>query len=140
MSQTTIGLLVYRGANGNDSKPTRHTSIFFQTDTTTGTVVHATGPVRNFRVEILQGYNPLTSSTLAGRVIVGATPQCLDTLQALVAQVPVNNDLDDWNCQNWVGEALQRLVENKVISAGQKSVALDGMVDLLLEGRDDQPF
>ncbi|KAL2376099.1 hypothetical protein RJ035_008117, partial [Blastomyces gilchristii] len=59
---------------------------------------------------------------------------------ALVAQVPVNNNLDDWNCQNWVGEALQRLVENNVISAEQISVALDGMVDLLLEGRDDQPF
>lgn len=50
-------------------------------------------------------------------------------------RTPVRNGRDDldWNCQNWVGEALTELVEIGCVTEKERSAAIDEMVDVILD-------
>lgn len=54
-----------------------------------------------------------------------------------VLSTPIRNGDADWNCQNWVGDALGRLVRKGFISGVQKEEGIDAMVDAVLEGADE---
>ncbi|KAJ5723439.1 hypothetical protein N7488_001474 [Penicillium malachiteum] len=55
------------------------------------------------------------------------------------AQTPVRNDPHnkDWNCQNWVGEALTGLVAIGCVTKEQRSTALGRMLDVCLEAEEE---
>lgn len=61
------------------------------------------------------------------------------SIKAVIYATPIRNgrsDLD-WNCQNWVGEALARLVDSGYVSAAQRDQALDKMIDVCMEAGDE---
>lgn len=44
----------------------------------------------------------------------------------------------DWNSQNWVGDALGRLVTAGYLDTKDRDRALDEMVDVVLEAKDEE--
>ncbi|PGH33456.1 hypothetical protein GX50_03691 [[Emmonsia] crescens] len=142
MAGTHVNILVWRGGVGDDFKSTRHAALFFIQDGNKkgGDMVHVSGTSRNFVFQIREGYQPETSSNLAGRVHVALLPHTMEALRAKSQQVPINNAEDEWNCQHWVGEALQKFVGDGLITAEVRAKAVDEMVDIALQAIDDQPF
>lgn len=141
MPSTGIKIFVYRGLTGKDYKKSRHASLFFHPiDEIAGTMLHAAGLPLAFAVETKPAYDPLVSATLAGEAPVGQAERDITALVNIARQAPVNNMESGWNCQNWVGDALRFLVNAGVISASERSDALDKMADIILEAADDQPF
>ena len=62
-------------------------------------------------LETKNNYDPTTSSRLAKEVSVGrlTTPMTKAQLAGFIYQTPVDNSSYEYNCQTWVGDALQRL-------------------------------
>ncbi|KAK2806269.1 hypothetical protein FQN51_007310 [Onygenales sp. PD_10] len=136
-ASTAITILVWRKTDGLDYKKSRHTGLLLRKNQEIqGGLVHATNTDGPFRVEADYGYNPLTSNSLAGAAQVGVINKHVDVVMAIVQHTPVRNDLDEWNCQNWVGDALQRLVGFGWITAEQRMDGIDGMADLLAQAPD----
>jgi hypothetical protein len=44
----------------------------------------------------------------------------------------------DWNCQNWVGEALSGLVAVGAVTVEQRGLAIGAMTDVILEAEDEE--
>jgi hypothetical protein len=61
----------------------------------------------------------------------------VSSIQRTVAETPILND-DDWNSQNWVGDALGRLVEAGYLDKEAQGRGLDEMVDVVLEASDEK--
>ncbi|WEW60287.1 hypothetical protein PRK78_005772 [Emydomyces testavorans] len=125
----TLSILVWSGPAKKDFKKTRHAGLFFQLDTVyapRGVLVHATSinNVPRF-VVVKESYDPKKSITLAGQSSVGHfTTVSMDAMASEVEGTPVKNDDEEWNCQNWVGEALERLVARGWLTAQTRSDAL----------------
>ncbi|CAI7669438.1 unnamed protein product [Penicillium palitans] len=54
-----------------------------------------------------------------------------------VVQEPQKNGEMYWNCQNWVGDALARMVSSGYLTAAQRASAIDLMTDACLEAQDE---
>lgn len=49
-----------------------------------------------------------------------------------------NTNLDrDWNCQNWVGDALTELVKAGCLTTEERKVAIGRMVEIILEAEQE---
>ncbi|PGH28371.1 hypothetical protein GX50_08891 [[Emmonsia] crescens] len=131
---TTIILHVFRGGDVmNDSKATRHASLFIRyPGSHMGTLIHATNSQGPWRVEMRVDYNPATSINIVGSALVCHLPIHPDAVLRVLQQVPIKNELE-WNCQHWVGDALQAMVIHQLITLELRSVALDQMVDILIQ-------
>lgn len=62
----------------------------------------------------------------------------MSSLRATISGTPVVNQDGDWNSQNWVGDALGRLVTAGYLESGARDRALDAMVDVILEAKDEE--
>lgn len=65
----------------------------------------------------------------------------IPTLRETISQVPIPENGDwgeDWNSQDWVSDVLERLVEMRCLDGAARDRALDGMVDAVLEARDEK--
>lgn len=105
---------------------------------TAGALIHAVndGDGNGFRVETNYEYNPMDSGSLVGHPTIAVINRQVDVVSAIVQGTPIKLDLE-WNCQHWVSDALQRLVEVNYITAEEKDQGIDLMVDVLLQGSDD---
>lgn len=57
----------------------------------------------------------------------------------MVSETPMEPvDGGDWNGQNWVGDALSRLVEAGYVDPADRDRGLDEMVDVAMEAGDEQ--
>ncbi|KAF3904536.1 hypothetical protein ABW21_db0201221 [Orbilia brochopaga] len=56
-----------------------------------------------------------------------------DAFRSIVANTNINNDERAWNCQNFVGEALQRVQRDNLITEEQYLGAIDQMATIILE-------
>lgn len=77
---------------------------------------------------------------LAKAVPVSSIPDTVSvsSLRATISGTPVVNGDGDWNSQNWVGDALGRLVTAGYLESGARDRALDDMVDVILEAKDEE--
>ncbi|KAK2797412.1 hypothetical protein FQN50_009213 [Emmonsiellopsis sp. PD_5] len=135
---TTIILHVFRGGNfKDDSKATRHASLFVRDPAShTGTLIHATNSQGPWRVEMRVGYNPATSINIVGSALVAHLPVHPDAVLGVLQQVPIKNELE-WNCQHWVGDALQAMVVHQFITPQVRGQVLDQMVEILIQAPAD---
>lgn len=62
----------------------------------------------------------------------------MSSLRATISNTPVADQEGDWNSQNWVGDALGRLVTAGYLGAADKDRGLDDMVDVILEAKDEE--
>ena len=58
-------------------------------------------------------------------------------VRGAVMSTPINNGALDWNCQNWVGDALGRLVVRGLLQRQEREAGIDRMVEVCLEGADE---
>lgn len=62
----------------------------------------------------------------------------VSTLRDIVSGTPIlNSEGGDWNSQNWVGDALGRLVAAGYLDGKDRDRGLDEMVDVALEAGDE---
>ncbi|KAJ5396868.1 hypothetical protein N7509_004981 [Penicillium cosmopolitanum] len=62
-------------------------------------------------------------------------------LRLITSETPIPIDIAeemDWNSQNWVGDALGRLVTAGYLDTKDRDRALDEMVDVVLEAKDEE--
>ncbi|KAJ5965651.1 hypothetical protein N7481_012365 [Penicillium waksmanii] len=62
-------------------------------------------------------------------------------LRLITSETPIPIDIAeemDWNAQNWVGDALDRLVKAGYLDTEDRDRALDEMVDAVLEAKDEE--
>jgi hypothetical protein len=131
---------VYKGALGLDWSEKRHTLLAFTlADGTDPIVIHAAGSPRDYRVEVLENYDPSKSRHVVGNVEVGKLLVQVSKAQLVdfVSQTPVNNTVDDWNCQNWVGDAMERMLNAGWITNRIYHNGLDTMADIVTDAKDE---
>lgn len=138
MSQKLF-ILIYKG-DPLDYSEYRHTALYFHFPSSRS-IMHVVGCPGLFRYANNIDTDPSVMGRLAKVVPVTEIPTDIgeDSISQTVARTPIRNGrLDlDWNCQNWVGDALARLVERGWITAEQRGVAIDKMADACLEAGDD---
>ena len=80
--------------------------------------------------------NPISEEPIA-KIPVCSIPESISRSRIHVACVstPVRNgdEFRDWNCQNWVGEALAELVGIGCVTGVEREVAIGKMVEVILE-------
>lgn len=61
-------------------------------------------------------------------------------LRSTVSETPVRDGEGDtdWNSQNWVGDALGRLVGAGYLDSEARDRGLDAMVDAIMEAEDEE--
>lgn len=95
--------------------------------------------MRDFNIELHEGYDPSRSRTVAGIINVGKLLEPISKAQLvnLVSQTPVDNRSSDFNCQVWVGNALGKLKGHGYLKHEKCKESVDRMLDLALEAKDD---
>ncbi|KAJ5220062.1 hypothetical protein N7468_009266 [Penicillium chermesinum] len=81
---------------------------------------------------------PTQKTTLARAIPVGEILAPAPAVRAVVSRTPIPDTAGDWNSQNWVGDALARLVQAGYLDAGGGGRALDKMVDTVVEAGDEK--
>ncbi|CAI7593427.1 unnamed protein product [Penicillium pancosmium] len=85
---------------------------------------------------------PISSSTLARVIPVSSIKTAPPpALRLITSETPIPVDIAeemDWNSQNWVGDALGRLVTAGYLDTKDRDRALDEMVDVVLEAKDEE--
>ncbi|KAI9374200.1 Pyruvate/Phosphoenolpyruvate kinase-like domain-containing protein [Aspergillus egyptiacus] len=134
-------ILIYKG-EPLDYSEYRHTALYFHFASSSRSIMHVIGCPGLFRFAHNIDVDPSAMGDLAKVIPVTEIPTSIgeDSICETVARTPIRNGrLDlDWNCQNWVGDALARLVERGWISKDVRGDAIDKMADACLEAKDDQ--
>ncbi|KAF3390441.1 hypothetical protein F1880_009186 [Penicillium rolfsii] len=83
---------------------------------------------------------PVAATGLAKAIFVASIPDTVpvSSLRAIISGTPVADQEGDWNSQNWIGDALGRLVTAGYLDAADKDRGLDDMVDVILEAKDEE--
>lgn len=131
-STTTVHLdvAVYKG-EPLDWSEYRHTGLHFDFgDGSPFLFVHVEGSAQMFQYSELTSYDPQKSARLVRLVNVGYLLKDASRaqIQHLMRLVPVDNSEKSWNCQHWVGSALERLRDAGRLSSDDCEAGLDGMV------------
>ncbi|KAJ5296903.1 uncharacterized protein N7443_007796 [Penicillium atrosanguineum] len=82
---------------------------------------------------------PVSSTNIARVIRISSLPDTVpvSSLQRTIAETPIMNDAD-WNSQNWVGDALARLVMARYLDEEAERRGLDEMVDAIMEASDEK--
>lgn len=138
-SEITVYVAVYEG-EPLDYQKTRHTMWWFQfmNPDLSPVAVHIVGPVGEFKLDTRDGYDPTRSHTFAGKHRVGQLlkPISKAGLVSFVSQTPIRNLSYEFDCQKWVGDALEKLRDAGYLTSQQCADGIDGMVELTLEAKD----
>ena len=94
-------------------KGAKHWSFLLDTSEGCAITYQLTGSTNTYELKEPEEIEILESQTYLGRVVVGT----IDTakqgqLLNLLKKVPITRGNLQWNCQNWIAEALQALKEN----------------------------
>jgi hypothetical protein len=102
-------------------------------------IIHITGPNRLYELEIRDNYDPSTSVTLAKEVSVGRLTRPLTKAQlaSIICQTPIDNTISSFNCQTWVGDALERLATAGYLTQKDCNDGVYRMIDVTMEAREE---
>ncbi|KAI1757381.1 hypothetical protein F4782DRAFT_127366 [Xylaria castorea] len=81
--------------------------------------------------------NPKKSALFIGAVHVATIRARGLSLRNAIWSTPVNNADRSWNCQNYVGDALECCTREGLISEGQMDYGIDGMVDFVHQAQEE---
>ncbi|KAL1858880.1 hypothetical protein VTK73DRAFT_7738 [Phialemonium thermophilum] len=122
----------------------RHCALFFlpasgradgRAEECVGDMYHVQGAPFAWRFEARQNDDPFSSVSLRSRHEVGHLLHAMTrhAIHRLMRHVPVRNADPEFNCLQWVNEALQKLVGEGLITAEQYEIAMDATVQMKLE-------
>ncbi|RDW84038.1 uncharacterized protein DSM5745_04364 [Aspergillus mulundensis] len=135
-------ILVYKG-DPLDYSEYRHTALYFQFASSNRSIMHVIGCPGLFRFSHAHGsdIDPASVGILAKVIPVTEIASDIgeESIRQTVERTPICNGRDDldWNCQNWVGDALARLVDRGWLDAETREDGIDKMADACLEAKDD---
>ncbi|OQD68447.1 hypothetical protein PENDEC_c035G03162 [Penicillium decumbens] len=119
----------------------RHAALFFEFPNGSTCVMHVEGSPGEFVFRAYDNYNPERSRKLARKIPVAELQDSISevSIRGVISRTLVKNARDDadWNCQNWVGDALVRMVTNGHLNASQRDSAIGAMTDVLLDAKDE---
>ncbi|KAL3473711.1 hypothetical protein BJX99DRAFT_261113 [Aspergillus californicus] len=137
---TKLFVIVHSGSPVDFAKY-RHTALFCEFRDGTSALLHVTGVQGEFQFEERTTYNPETSQTIVRKILVADIPDSVNagSIRSVISTTPVKNGASygDWNCQNYVGDALARLVTYRYLGASERAAAIDEMTDAILEAEDE---
>jgi hypothetical protein len=92
-----------------------------------------------FEFEARRNYDPTRSQSFAAIVNVGSIIGHMTEgqLEQAMREVPVKNHDMEFNCQQWVEGALEKLKDGGHLSQVEYKKGVDGMVDALMEATDE---
>ncbi|KUI72370.1 hypothetical protein VM1G_11826 [Cytospora mali] len=116
----------------------RHVGLFIQTFRGDALIMRKLTPCHWSGKVLDQGrvLDPRSSSERGYVARSRPTSETDTKLCDTIWNTPVNNEEASWNCQHWVGDALERCVRAHIISLDQMHAAIDKMTDVLLEAPD----
>lgn len=126
-----------------DYQKFRHVALWFGFDNGANEVVmvviHIIGPNQEYRIEVRENYDPAGSTLFQKWVEVGRTKNrpTKSQLVDFVSRTPIDNHSQGFNCQLWVGDALKLLAQGGFIEHAEYLSAVDKMVDIIMEARDE---
>ncbi|KAB8073649.1 hypothetical protein BDV29DRAFT_175139 [Aspergillus leporis] len=136
---TKTSILIYIGSP-LDYSEYRHTALHFEFPPGNTSTMHVVGTQGLFVFQEDVNQDPHDGGDLAKTVPVGDIEPSVSAeaiRRAVSATVIKNGRQDlDWNCQNWVGDALANLVSRGLLSREVRERAVDGMVEACLEAGD----
>lgn len=131
---TQLSLLVYKGVPVDFTKY-RHTALHVLYSDGEYNWLHVVGAHPFFEFS-QDSQNPISEPPIAW-IPVSTVSDAMTkaTIASACASTPVRNgNCDrDWNCQNWVGEALTELVRVGCLTDRERKVAIGKMVEVILE-------
>ncbi|KAJ5539787.1 hypothetical protein N7513_008119 [Penicillium frequentans] len=137
---TTISVVVFRG-DPVDWAMYRHTALHVQYADGEDMILHVTGAHPFFEYTPMNNHLKDLNLTIVASILVSTPPDWItkSMIHNACAATPVRNDPrhTDWNCQNWVGEALTRLVAIGCVTETERLDAVSRMVDACLEAGDE---
>ena len=132
---TPISILVYKG-DPIDAPEFRHTSLFLELPSNP-VKLHVTGASGFFQFQE-EPVETAEDIDIVGKIYVGDIDDPAGkAVLSIISRTPVDNSDRSWNCQNWVGDALKRLSERRLITDADRSKAIDAMVEVLLDAPDE---
>lgn len=141
---TYLTILVFAGAPAGDPK-SAHASLYLEdagSGKNGGSHFQLTGRHPLFRLERRDAYNPNSVANLCGKVPVGQVPSTVtkSEIRAAFVETQIKNGMEDadWNCRNWVGDVLQRMIVHKWVTKDERDKALDKMIDSCLDIEDEE--
>ena len=125
-----------------DLQTTRHTGFLIQWSDGDNLVIHVMGSHEFFELEeIWNGPKPSRRDGCIRSVPVVTWCTSRDEkfkVRNILRDTPINNSERGWNCQNWIGDALQILEARGLISSDAVRKASDEMVDAIMEAKDGE--
>jgi hypothetical protein len=102
-------------------------------------IVHIVGPNMLYELQARDNYDPSTSRGFVKEVSAGRlrVPMSKNQLASLIGQTPIDNSSHGFNCQIWVGNALQRLATAGYITQRDCDTGVDKMVDATMEAEEE---
>ncbi|KAJ5709755.1 hypothetical protein N7493_010046 [Penicillium malachiteum] len=91
-----------------------------------------------FEFKPSDGYNPYGSRKLAAMISVAEFPDSVNqwSMRVVIYSTPIRNLDRSWNCQNWVGDALEQLGAAGYLTAVQRESAYHQMIRVVMQARD----
>ncbi|KAJ5293754.1 hypothetical protein PENANT_c002G09753 [Penicillium antarcticum] len=138
---TQLSILVYKGIPVDFPKY-RHTALhaLYNKDTGDNEWLHVVGAHPFFKFQ-KDPQNPISEEPIVW-IPVCTVPESVTRamIHAACSRTAVRNEPSnwDWNCQNWVGEALAGLVDVEAVSEEQRGLAIGVMADVILEAEDEE--
>ncbi|KAI1189407.1 hypothetical protein F5B17DRAFT_196680 [Nemania serpens] len=141
--QQSLVIVVFRG-DPIDAPEYRHTALLIKQPNQDGAstqhrVIEVIGTAGIYERGEDVVYDPRQSMTFVGSVPVATIPVTGPSdsrLRDVIWSTAIDNEDNSWNCQNWVGDALNLCIGYKLISSEESDRAIDGMVDLVLQAQD----
>ncbi|KAK2748276.1 hypothetical protein FQN57_000934 [Myotisia sp. PD_48] len=137
IASTRLQVLVWLDHLNPESKAIMSAGLYLVNPDTSqhGTLVRAIKAGAESHVEAFRNFNPLPSSIRGWSADIAVLPQEHDTVINVMSRIPFEDD-GEWDGQHWVGAALRRMVELKLITDKERELGLDKMVDFLIEAVD----
>jgi hypothetical protein len=123
-----------------DYQKYRHTALCLRPNNGgTSMIIHIIGPNMSYVLQTRDNYDPSTSRNFAKEVSAGTlrTPMAKTQLASLIYQTPIDNSSREFNCQTWVGDALQRLATAGYITQKDCDGGIDRMVEATMEAKEE---
>jgi hypothetical protein len=87
-------------------------------------IYQALGSSPRLRYDEREGVIPELDKRLSKLVLVGTIkPERFDAVKAAIAAQVVRNNNSRWNCQYWVHETIDNLIERQLIKVNQAGIA-----------------
>ncbi|KAG5991203.1 hypothetical protein E4U54_003925 [Claviceps lovelessii] len=134
-----LHIVVHRGSFNDASHERRVGLWFIPCEQGPKYYFQVQGPFRQYKLEVKENWDPTcTGSVLPLAYTTKTGLICANTLTKLLRNVPVRNDDNEFNSQQWIWGALESLTHDGYLTKHQRDDGFSGMLDTILNGSSDE--